>query len=108
MFLVDWAVKMRIRPPEFETNICDAKYHVSLTLKQTAGTLLPSLTPPPPCASAAAVVFAGNLVSGQLDVENPFVPISSALLVQPDEGVSDLVVDRIGVTTAIYREEPGS
>ncbi|KZV45407.1 hypothetical protein F511_39160 [Dorcoceras hygrometricum] len=30
------------------------------------------------------------------------------LLVQPDEGVSDLVVDRIGVTTAIYREEPGS
>ncbi|KZV43754.1 TMV resistance protein N-like [Dorcoceras hygrometricum] len=44
MFLVDWAVKMRIRPPEFETSICDAKYHVSL----------------------------------------------------PDEGVSDLVVDRIG------------
>ncbi|KZV19642.1 hypothetical protein F511_43061 [Dorcoceras hygrometricum] len=30
MFLVDWAVKMRIRPPEFETSICDAKYHVSL------------------------------------------------------------------------------
>ncbi|KZV44287.1 F-box/kelch-repeat protein [Dorcoceras hygrometricum] len=66
-----------------------------------------SLTPPP-CAAAAAAVFAGKLVSGQLDVENPFVPISSALLVQPDEGVSDLVVDRIGVTTAIYREEPDS
>ncbi|KZV35412.1 dystroglycan-like [Dorcoceras hygrometricum] len=32
--------------------------------------------------------------------------ISSGLLVQSDEGVSDLVVDRIGVTTAIYREEP--
>ncbi|KZV46641.1 hypothetical protein F511_12955 [Dorcoceras hygrometricum] len=32
MFLVDWAVKMRIRPPEFETSICDAKYHVSLAL----------------------------------------------------------------------------
>ncbi|KZV48622.1 hypothetical protein F511_09933 [Dorcoceras hygrometricum] len=30
MFLVDWAVKMRIRPPEFETSICDAKDHVSL------------------------------------------------------------------------------
>ncbi|KZV55617.1 protein INVOLVED IN DE NOVO 2 [Dorcoceras hygrometricum] len=30
MFLVDWAVKMGIRPPEFETSICDAKYHVSL------------------------------------------------------------------------------
>ncbi|KZV42456.1 hypothetical protein F511_36191 [Dorcoceras hygrometricum] len=39
-------------------------------------------------------------------MENPFVLISSGLLVQPDEGVSDLVVDRIGVTTAIYREEP--
>ncbi|KZT76501.1 hypothetical protein F511_46473 [Dorcoceras hygrometricum] len=58
----------------------------------------------PPCAA----VFVGKLVSGQLDVENPFVLISSRLLVQPDEGVSDLVVDRIGVSTAIYREEPGS
>ncbi|KZV46457.1 hypothetical protein F511_11308 [Dorcoceras hygrometricum] len=53
-----------------------------------------------------AAVFAGKLVSGQLDVETPFVLISSGLLVQPDEGVSDLVVDRIGVSTAIYREEP--
>ncbi|KZV42286.1 hypothetical protein F511_43604 [Dorcoceras hygrometricum] len=52
--------------------------------------------PPPPRAAAAAVVFAGKIVSGQLDEENPFVLISSALLVQPDEGVSDLVVDRIG------------
>ncbi|KZV48105.1 hypothetical protein F511_27690 [Dorcoceras hygrometricum] len=58
--------------------------------------------------AAAAAVFAGKLVSDQLDVENPFVLISSGLLVQPDEGVSDLVVDQIGVTTAIYREEPGS
>ncbi|KZV52283.1 hypothetical protein F511_37788 [Dorcoceras hygrometricum] len=83
MFLVDWAVKMRIRPPEFETSICDEKYHVSL--------------PPPLFSSpAAAAVFAGKLVSGQLDVDNPFVLISSGLLVQPDEGVSDLVVDRIG------------
>ncbi|KZV48322.1 hypothetical protein F511_26539 [Dorcoceras hygrometricum] len=68
--------------------------------------LLPPPPPPPQCAAAAAAVFAGKLVSGQLDVENPFVLISSGLLVQPDEGVSDLVVDRIGVTTAIYREEP--
>ncbi|KZV45994.1 hypothetical protein F511_10684 [Dorcoceras hygrometricum] len=30
LFLVDWAVKMRIRPPELETSICDVKYHVSL------------------------------------------------------------------------------
>ncbi|KZV36055.1 acetyl-coenzyme A carboxylase carboxyl transferase subunit alpha, chloroplastic [Dorcoceras hygrometricum] len=28
---LDWAVKMRIRPPEFETSICDVKYHVSLS-----------------------------------------------------------------------------
>ncbi|KZV38608.1 hypothetical protein F511_04979 [Dorcoceras hygrometricum] len=28
---VDWAVKMRIRPPEIETSICDAKYRVSLS-----------------------------------------------------------------------------
>ncbi|KZV56885.1 hypothetical protein F511_15804 [Dorcoceras hygrometricum] len=61
-----------------------------------------------PTLVAAAAVFAGKLVSGQLDVENPFVLISSGLLVQPDEGVSDLVVDRIGETTAIYREEPGA
>ncbi|KZV50657.1 hypothetical protein F511_30068 [Dorcoceras hygrometricum] len=32
-FLVDWAVKKRIRPPELETSICDAKYHVSLFWK---------------------------------------------------------------------------
>ncbi|KZV55736.1 hypothetical protein F511_12571 [Dorcoceras hygrometricum] len=29
---LDWTVKMRIRPPELETSICDVKYHVSLTL----------------------------------------------------------------------------
>ncbi|KZT76949.1 hypothetical protein F511_46021 [Dorcoceras hygrometricum] len=29
MFLVDWAVKMRIRPPEFETSICDANVQIS-------------------------------------------------------------------------------
>ncbi|KZV31923.1 hypothetical protein F511_34846 [Dorcoceras hygrometricum] len=28
---VDWAVKMRIRPPEIETSVCDVKYHVSLS-----------------------------------------------------------------------------
>ncbi|KZV41770.1 DNA-directed RNA polymerase V subunit 1 [Dorcoceras hygrometricum] len=33
MFLVDWAVKMRIRPPELETSICDAKHHVSLSTR---------------------------------------------------------------------------
>ncbi|KZV54678.1 patatin-like protein 2 [Dorcoceras hygrometricum] len=47
-----------------------------------------------------------EICSGQFDVENPIVLISSGLLVQSDEGVSDLVVDRIGVSTAVYREEP--
>ncbi|KZV54224.1 hypothetical protein F511_14637 [Dorcoceras hygrometricum] len=58
--------------------------------------------------AAAAADLRRKFVSGQFDEENPFVLISSGLLVQPDEGVSDLVMDRIGVTTAIYREEPGS
>ncbi|KZV43122.1 hypothetical protein F511_04514 [Dorcoceras hygrometricum] len=49
-----------------------------------------------------------KLVSGQLFEENPIVLISSGLLVQYDEGVSNLVVDRIDVTTAINREAPGS
>ncbi|KZV21196.1 hypothetical protein F511_27602 [Dorcoceras hygrometricum] len=51
---------------------------------------------PPLKRSAAAARCRRKFVSGQLDEENPFVLISSALLVQPDEGVSDLVVDRIG------------
>ncbi|KZV40750.1 hypothetical protein F511_25602 [Dorcoceras hygrometricum] len=61
--------------------------------------------PPPSLLShaAAAAVFAGKIVSGQFDEENPFVLISSGLLVQPDEGISDLVVDRIGVN---YRNLP--
>ncbi|KZV38985.1 hypothetical protein F511_34908 [Dorcoceras hygrometricum] len=63
----------------------------------------PLFSSPAGAAAAAAAVFAGKLVSGQLDVENPFVLISSGLIVQPDEGVSDLVVDRIGVN---YRNLP--
>ncbi|KZV54178.1 hypothetical protein F511_35539 [Dorcoceras hygrometricum] len=50
----------------------------------------------PPCAAAAAARCRRKFVSDQLDEENPFVLISSALLVQPNEGVSVLVVDRIG------------
>ncbi|KZV53946.1 hypothetical protein F511_43511 [Dorcoceras hygrometricum] len=66
------------------------------TMIRWAAAPLFSLTPPPPPPPCAAAVFAGKLVSGQLDVENPFVLILSGLLVQPDEGVSDMVVDRIG------------
>ncbi|KZV32021.1 hypothetical protein F511_23134 [Dorcoceras hygrometricum] len=50
----------------------------------------------PPCAAAVAARCRRKFVSGQLDEENPFVQNSSVLLVQPDEGVSVLVVDRIG------------
>ncbi|KZV38110.1 hypothetical protein F511_03917 [Dorcoceras hygrometricum] len=50
----------------------------------------------PPCAAAAAARCRRKFVSGQFDEENPFVLILSVLLVQPDEGVSVLVVDRIG------------
>ncbi|KZV44834.1 hypothetical protein F511_32675 [Dorcoceras hygrometricum] len=45
--------------------------------------------PPPP-------VPRRKVVSGQLDEENPFVQNSSVLLLQADEGVSALVMDRIG------------
>ncbi|KZV13629.1 hypothetical protein F511_45205 [Dorcoceras hygrometricum] len=65
--------------------------------------LLPSLTPPPPPPCAAAADRRRKIFSGQFDEENPFVLISSGLLVQPDEGVLDLVVDRIGVN---YRNLP--
>ncbi|KZV53700.1 hypothetical protein F511_28612 [Dorcoceras hygrometricum] len=44
-----------------------------------------------------------KIVSGQFDEENPFMLISSVLLVQTDEGVSFLVVDRIG---DFYRNLP--
>ncbi|KZV26595.1 GDP-L-galactose phosphorylase 2-like [Dorcoceras hygrometricum] len=45
---------------------------------------------------AAAADLRRKFVSGQFDEENPFVQNSSVLLVQPDKGVSVLVVDRIG------------
>ncbi|KZT75929.1 hypothetical protein F511_47046 [Dorcoceras hygrometricum] len=78
---------------------------LNLNLIPCAASLLSTLTPPPPPPPPRC---RRKFVSGQLDEENPFVLISSGLLVKPDEGVSDLVVDRIGVSTAIYREAPGS
>ncbi|KZV19344.1 hypothetical protein F511_23118 [Dorcoceras hygrometricum] len=99
-----WAVKMRIRPPEFETSICDAKYHVSLhswppplsSLSKSHRRRLHAPPPPPP-------LLRRKIVSGQFDEENPSVQISSGLLVQADEGVSNPVVDLIGVN---YRNLP--
>ncbi|KZV58689.1 pentatricopeptide repeat-containing protein [Dorcoceras hygrometricum] len=54
-----------------------------------------ALVPPPPPPLQVA-----GICSGQLDEENPSAPILSGLLVQADEGVSHLVVDRIDV---VYR-----
>ncbi|KZV51319.1 hypothetical protein F511_07510 [Dorcoceras hygrometricum] len=54
-------------------------------------------------AAAAAARRRRKFISGQLDEENPFVQNSSVLLVQADEGVSVLFVDRIG---DIYRSLP--
>ncbi|KZV36796.1 hypothetical protein F511_20549 [Dorcoceras hygrometricum] len=45
---------------------------------------------------AAAARRRRKFVSGQFDEENPFVLISSVLLVQANEGVSFFVMDRIG------------
>ncbi|KZV13515.1 hypothetical protein F511_45321 [Dorcoceras hygrometricum] len=59
--------------------------------------------PPPPPPPAAAARLRRKIVSGHFDEENPFVLISSVLLLQADEGVSFLVVDRIG---DIYRNLP--
>ncbi|KZV29211.1 hypothetical protein F511_36728 [Dorcoceras hygrometricum] len=94
---------MRIRPPEFETSICDAKYHVSLSTRSVLGKCVylsshkpPPWPPPPPPSSS-------ENHSGQLDEENPSVQISSGLLVHADKGVSHPVVDLIGV---IYRSLP--
>ncbi|KZV35679.1 hypothetical protein F511_11236 [Dorcoceras hygrometricum] len=56
-----------------------------------------------PCSAAAAALRRRKFVSGQLDEENPFMQNLSVLLVQADEGVSVLVVDRIG---DIYRSLP--
>ncbi|KZV49335.1 TMV resistance protein N-like [Dorcoceras hygrometricum] len=170
MFLVDWAVKMRIRPPEFETSICDVKYHASLStrcvlgkcvylvtltmslfdlqdvciaigsiatldlpmvvdligiygLKGTYCTLTTtnwflqalSVIPRGSWGDVARRSYHDSLGSRRrrlessknrfrpIDEENPFVLISSVLLVQADEGVLFLVVDRIG---DFYRNLP--
>ncbi|KZV58305.1 hypothetical protein F511_01156 [Dorcoceras hygrometricum] len=92
MFLVDWAVKMRIRPPEFEASICDAKSMFHCAIAAAA------LCAPPPPPRAAGKLFPANL-----DEENPSALISSGLLVQADEGIPFPVVDLID---DIYRRLP--
>ncbi|KZV46268.1 hypothetical protein F511_14100 [Dorcoceras hygrometricum] len=59
---------------------------------------LPPLQKPPPPPRVAGKSFPDNF-----DEENPFVVISSVLLVQADEGVLFLAVDRIG---DFYRNLP--
>ncbi|KZV29292.1 hypothetical protein F511_30486 [Dorcoceras hygrometricum] len=61
--------------------------------------------PPPLCRRRRRSLVSPENCSGQLDKENPSVPISSGLLVQADEGVSYPVVDLIDV---IYRSLPRS
>ncbi|KZV41558.1 triacylglycerol lipase [Dorcoceras hygrometricum] len=103
---IDWAVKMRIRPPELETSICDVKYHVSLgsNHKRLQLTLNPSLhhtRPPLPLPHAAdrpppcAAIYVIGLVS--ITATRSFRPCQnpSDLLVQIDGGILIPVVDLI-------------
>ncbi|KZV29989.1 carboxyl-terminal-processing peptidase 1, chloroplastic [Dorcoceras hygrometricum] len=97
-------------------------HQVTIHLHAQNITMLPTnetCKPPPPFSSLAAAAAAAvrrrrrrplrrNFVPALFFEENPIVLLSSGLLVQFDEGISDLVVDRIGVSTAIYREAPGS
>ncbi|KZV20972.1 hypothetical protein F511_36983 [Dorcoceras hygrometricum] len=53
--------------------------------------------------SPPSPLFAGKSFPAKFDEENPSAPISSVLIVQADEGVSHLVVDRIDV---VYRNLP--
>ncbi|KZV06796.1 hypothetical protein F511_45719 [Dorcoceras hygrometricum] len=66
----------------------------------TQSSRLPSSphTPPPPPPHRVT-----GIRSGRFDEENPIVQNSLVLLLQPDEGVSVLVMDRIG---DIYRNLP--
>ncbi|KZV15737.1 hypothetical protein F511_08933 [Dorcoceras hygrometricum] len=61
----------------------------------------PSPLQKPP--SAPPPLFVGKSFPAKFDEENPSTPISSVLLVQADEGVSHLVVDRIDV---VYHNLP--
>ncbi|KZV24116.1 vacuolar protein sorting-associated protein 13B-like [Dorcoceras hygrometricum] len=61
---VDWAVKMRIRPPELETSICDAKYHVSLHIDFTTRNINMSI----PKAVYRSSIRTSNQLKSQSDL----------------------------------------
>ncbi|KZV53999.1 1,4-alpha-glucan-branching enzyme 2, chloroplastic/amyloplastic-like [Dorcoceras hygrometricum] len=88
---------MRIRPPELETSMCDAKYHVSLCAAPPLSNIAAAAAASPPLA---------GICSGQLFEEFPSVLISSGLLVQADEGVSLLVMDLIDKRPAAEDSAP--
>ncbi|KZV41328.1 hypothetical protein F511_19495 [Dorcoceras hygrometricum] len=107
-FLVDWAVKMRIRPPELETSICDVKYHVSLPpyLGRPSPPLPRRRRPsnaaagrPPPSSPDFHVVGLVSISATRRirSCQNP-----SDLLVQIYGGIAFLVVDLIRRSTAAY------
>ncbi|KZV25659.1 hypothetical protein F511_17802 [Dorcoceras hygrometricum] len=113
MYAFDWAVKMRIRPPELETSICDVKYHVSLcctralitrdynSLSTLASITIgrPSLSHTPPIGRRLAPPFAAIYVIGLVSIiaTRSFHPCqnTSDLLVQIDGGILIPVVDLI-------------
>ncbi|KZV58006.1 mechanosensitive ion channel protein 9-like [Dorcoceras hygrometricum] len=98
---------MRIRPPEPETSICDVKYHASLGISQQDNSPTPSLHlerrpslshtthRPSPLAPPTCRRLRGWTCSDHRNEEIPFVPNSSGLLVQADEGVMFPVMDLI-------------
>ncbi|KZV19866.1 nuclear pore complex protein Nup96 [Dorcoceras hygrometricum] len=96
---------MRIRPPELETSICDAKYHVSLshTIPYIAPPHLPSpfgrRTPP---SLTAVPPPRDRTCFDHRDEEIPFVSNSSVLIVQADEGFVLRVMDLIRRSTTAY------
>ncbi|KZV21058.1 hypothetical protein F511_32370 [Dorcoceras hygrometricum] len=69
MFLVDWAVKMRIRPPELETSICDAKIR-SLQVCQLLELKQPTLNAQPDVAQTDVVQADSTIHQPTSDAQN--------------------------------------
>ncbi|KZV49679.1 hypothetical protein F511_16613 [Dorcoceras hygrometricum] len=84
--LVDWTVKMRTRPPELETSICDVKYHVSLC----------SAAPPPKPHAVAAGLHAPPSAAVVRRPVIGLVSITSTRSLRPCQNPSDLLVQTDG------------